>query len=246
MLPPTYWQTVSDGILAPSESEAARLLTGDHALKGLLQDADLSNSAALTALTIVEIWRLLHSTHPRAIVELGCGVSTRVFAHYARQREGLTGVAPKVYSVEHSPEWTAIATRRLADFGLASYVSMIEAPLEDVELDGIHSRCYARKALTRIPEESVDFCLIDGPPAVHEPLNRLGCLPLMSKYLADGCTVILDDTGRQGERQAIAHWRQMYPKQLHRMVGVFSSAGFATFTWTASLATRAMEARPSN
>jgi predicted O-methyltransferase YrrM len=246
MLPTAYWQTVSDSILAPSESAAVRLLTCDHTLKELLEDTDLSNSAAITPVTIVEVWRLLHATHPHAIVELGCGVSTRIFAHYARLRERTMGIAPKFYSVEHSPEWTAIVTRRLAELGLASYVTMIEAPLENVEIDGIQSRCYAPKALAaHIPQRSVDFCLIDGPPAVYEPLSRLGCLPLMSTYLGDTCTVILDDTARQGERQAIAHWRRMYPKQLQRVVGVFSSSGFATFTWTAPQAVHAREARPS-
>jgi predicted O-methyltransferase YrrM len=233
LVPPAYWQTVSDGILAPSESAAVRLLTHRHQLKELLGQADLSNSAAITPITIIEIWRLLNSNRPRVIVELGCGVSTRIFAHYARQCERMEGVLPKVYSIEHSPEWLDIVTRRLADCGLASYVTMIEAPLEKAEIDGIQSHCYAPEALARIPAESVDFCLIDGPPAVHEPLNRLGCLPLMFKYLAEGCTVILDDTARQGERQAIAHWRHMYAGQLHQLVGVFSSAGFASFTWTA-------------
>jgi predicted O-methyltransferase YrrM len=233
MVPAAYWQSLSDGILASSESAAARILTDDHPLKDLLRDSDLSNPAAVTPITIIEIWRLLMSTRPHAILELGCGVSTPIFAHYARQSERAGAATPKVYSIEHSREWIEIVTRRLTDLHLASYVTMIEAPLAHVDIGGIHTQCYDSGAVApRIPDGSIDFCLIDGPPAVQEPLNRLGCLPLVSKGLAESSTVLLDNTARQGERDVIAHWRRMYPGQLRRLSGVFSSSGFASFTWT--------------
>jgi hypothetical protein len=232
MVPADYWQAVSEAIFAPRELAAAQILARDHPLTSLLTPNDLSNPAAVTPITIIEIWRLLVSTGPRAILELGCGVSTPIFAYYARQRARSGGVIPKVYSIEHSPQWIDIVTRRLTDLQLASYVTMIAAPLTSVDVGGVRTECYDPKALEgRIPEESVEYCLIDGPPAIEEPLNRLGCLPLVSKWLAGGSTVLLDNTARQGEREVIARWRQMYPGQLRRLSGVFSSSGLASFVW---------------
>jgi predicted O-methyltransferase YrrM len=233
MVPAARWQGVSDSLLAPSETAAARILTQDHPLKELLSQDDLSNAAAVTPITIIEIWRILTSTRPHAILELGCGVSTSIFAYYARQCEGAGMAPPNVFSVEHSPEWIAIVARRLADQQLASYVTVIEAPLIGVDGGNVHTQCYDAHAIAaRIQRESIDFCLIDGPPAIDNPLNRLGCLPLVSHYLAEDSTVLLDNTARQGEREVIARWRQMYPGQLHRLSGVFSSSGFASFIWT--------------
>jgi predicted O-methyltransferase YrrM len=233
MVPTALWPGVSDSLLAPSEIAAARILTHDHPLKALLSQSDLANAAAVTPITIIEIWRLLTSTGPRAILELGCGVSTSIFAYYARQCERAGMAPPKVFSIEHSPEWIAIVTRRLADQQLASYVAVIEAPLTGVDSGSVHTQCYDAHAIAgRIPKESIDFCLIDGPPAIDNPLNRLGCLPLVSHYLAEDSTVLLDNTAREGEREVIARWRQTYPGQLRRIYGGFSSSGFASFIWT--------------
>src|SRR5437867_2416875 len=55
------------------------------------------------------------------------------------------------------------------------------------------------------------------------PLSRVGCLPIVARCLARGSTVLLDNTARDGERQAIAAWRRMYPSRLEHVSGAFTS-----------------------
>jgi predicted O-methyltransferase YrrM len=232
MVPASYWQRVSDQVFAPSERAAARVLAQEHPLKAILTETDLANAAAVTPVTIIEIWRLLMATRPHAILELGCGVSTLVFSYYASECARTSATTPAVYSIEHSPEWIGIVAQRLAALKLASHVTLIEAPLKKVHIAGVDTECYDSAALSgRLAEASVDFCLIDGPPAIQDPLSRVGCLPLISRCLARGSTVLLDNTARDGERQAIAAWRRMYPSQLGSVSGAFTSSGFASFVW---------------
>jgi predicted O-methyltransferase YrrM len=232
LLPAAYWQRVSDQVFAPSERAAARVLAQEHPLKAILNQGDLENAAAVTPVTIIEIWRLLMATRPRAILELGCGVSTLIFSYYANECARAGRPTPTVYSIEHSPEWIGIVAQRLGGLGLSSHVTMIEAPLKKVHVAGIDTECYDPAALAgRLPDASVEFCLIDGPPAIQDPLSRVGCLPLIARNLAGGSTVWLDNTGRDGERQVIAAWRRMYPAQLERVSGAFTSSGFASFVW---------------
>jgi predicted O-methyltransferase YrrM len=233
MVPAGRWQRLSDALFVPREEAAARILSANHPLSALLTESDLSNPAAVTPLTILEIWRLLTSLRPRAILELGCGVSTPIFAHYARIVEQAGGERPRVYSVEHSREWIEIVRRRLEKENLASFITSIEAPLRQIDIQGLRTDCYDPDALAgRIPSGSVDFCLIDGPPAVQQPLNRLGCLPLVSSYLTERATVLLDNTAREGERRVIAKWQETYPGRLAKLNGLFSSSGMASFVWT--------------
>jgi len=232
MVPASYWQRVSDQVFAPSERAAARVLAQEHPLKAVLNQGDLENAAAVTPVTIIEIWRLLTAARPRAILELGCGVSTVIFSYYASECARAGGPAPTVHSIEHSPEWIGIVAQRLAALGLSSHVTMIEAPLKKVHVAGIDTECYDPAALAgRVADASVDFCLIDGPPAIQDPLSRVGCLPLVAPCLTGGATVLLDNTARDGERQAIAAWRRMYPSQLEHVSGAFTSSGFASFVW---------------
>jgi predicted O-methyltransferase YrrM len=233
MVPAGRWQRLSDALFVPREEAAARILTANHPLSSLLTESDLTNPAAVTPLTILEIWRLLTALRPRAILELGCGVSTPIFAHYARTVEQTSGDRPRVYSVEHSREWIEIVKGRLEKEHLASYIASIEAPLRQVDIGGVRTDCYDAEAIAgRIPPASIDFCLIDGPPAVQQPLNRLGCLPLVSPYLTERATVLLDNTAREGERRVIAQWRQAYPGRLAELSGLFSSSGMASFVWS--------------
>ena len=91
MVPASYWQRVSDQVFAPSERAAARVLAQEHPLKAVLNQGDLENAAAVTPVTIIEIWRLLTAARPRAILELGCGVSTVIFSYYAANAPGQAG-----------------------------------------------------------------------------------------------------------------------------------------------------------
>jgi predicted O-methyltransferase YrrM len=207
-------------------------LSHDHPLSAILRPSDLDNPAAATPLTIMELWDRLEASEPNGILEFGCGVSTCVLACYARHRILSGASLPSVYSVEHSTEWIEIVGRRLEALDLASYVTLVEAPLTPVIIGSARIHCYAPQPIAAVvPARSIDFCIIDGPPALQEPLSRLGCLPLASPLLRPGAAVLVDDVGRAGERQAIARWRRMFPAQIVHLSAVLTSKGFASFTW---------------
>jgi hypothetical protein len=98
-------------------------LAQEHPLKAVLNQGDLENAAAVTPVTIIEIWRLLAAARPRAILELGCGVSTVIFSYYASECARAGRPAPTVHSIRALAGMDRIVAQRLAALGLSSAMS---------------------------------------------------------------------------------------------------------------------------
>jgi len=105
-------------------------------------------------------------------IEWGSGRSTAWFA--AR--------AGKVVSIEHDPEWAASVAARLQERGLSGAVSYRLCP--DGETESPDSE-YVR-TVGPVPDESVDFCLVDG-------LCRQWCALAALDKLRPGGLLIVDN-----------------------------------------------------
>jgi hypothetical protein len=127
---------------------------------------------------------------PGPVLECGSGLTTLVLATIA-ERSGSA-----VWSLEHERDWyvnvrSALDRQRLsADLLCTPLRSYGDFDWYDVD-----------------PAELPMFGLVicDGPPESTRG-GRYGLLPVLGERLAPGCTILLDDAGRSGERAALAQW----------------------------------------
>jgi len=125
------------------------------------------------------------------ILECGSGLTTLVLATIA-QRTG-----SPIWTLEHDPDWLRVAERGLRRFGLDANVRL--TPLRDYgDFD------WYDVAPTDVPTFGLVIC--DGPPNWTRG-GRYGLLPVLGERLAPGCTILLEDAGRPGERETLRRWQ---------------------------------------
>jgi hypothetical protein len=200
--------------------QASRELTVDaHALQTLsplltgpyLPFTSASMRPAALALVANDV--VLHDR--RIVLECGSGVSTIVLGRLLASRRG------RVVTLEHDRGWARIVRRLVAEDGLEDTVAIVEAALAPVPVGDLE--WYDLEVVTRaLSGLCCDLLLVDGPPAWREgqELARLPALPLLRQYCAASATIVLDDAGRQGEREIVRAWEreagisfQVYPAQ---------------------------------
>lgn len=133
---------------------------------------------------------LVHSARNpqvRTIVDLGSGVSTLVLAKSAP--------AARIISIDNSPEYAA-KTRQLLDDHKITNVDLRVAPLTSHPSGG---NWYNTSAIADIAE--IDLLFIDGPPATEDGKARHPAFTEAIKKLSPNAIVVLDDAGRDGEKQ---------------------------------------------
>ncbi len=140
---------------------------------------------------------------PAQIIECSSGLSTLILAR-ACERAG----SGMVWSLEHGAEYVAATRAALAAYGLQDWATVMHAPLRSTPLGEGTWQWYD---LSRLPPMRAGLLAIDGPPGFLQPLSRYPALPMLASRLAPGCQILLDDAGREDERQAVARWRARYP-----------------------------------
>lgn len=145
------------------------------------------------------------------VVECGSGVSTLVMA-YALDRAGGEG---RIIALEHAEEYLEQTVGLLEEHGLSHLAEVRHAPLEECEVDGHLGRWYAQDQL---PSGQIDLVFVDGPPAHRIQQARYPAVPLLYPELAEGALVVMDDYGREGEREVVERWREAHPDLLVRVV----------------------------
>ena len=128
----------------------------------------------------------------RPILECGSGLSTLLVGVIAQRTSN------RVWSLEHEPFWAKRARSALEKYKITS-----------VELCVSGLRDYGPYDWYALPKGEMpnNFSLVicDGPPG-NTRGGRYGLLPVMQKYLSADCTILLDDAGREDERQIAARW----------------------------------------
>jgi methyltransferase family protein len=100
---------------------------------------------------------LIADERPEIVVETGSGVSTLVIA-YCLERLG----RGRVIALEHDPRYAERTRAEIDRHGLARYATVVDAPLEPIEIDGERYRWHAPRALAGLPP--IDLVVDDGPP----------------------------------------------------------------------------------
>lgn len=148
---------------------------------------------------LLEIVSQILAQRPRKVLECGSGVSTLIMA-YALHRVG-TG---HLFSLEHRDVFAQKTSKLLKLHGLSDWVSLLSAPLREVELQGERWMWYEPAVLEDI--DTVDFAVVDGPPGATQPLVRYPLLPIIYGKLGRKAVVMVDDYNRTDERAVVERW----------------------------------------
>ena len=154
----------------------------------------------------------------RAVVELGSGASTVIFARAARELGG------RVVSVEHDPEWASGVRDLLSREGLGAVAEVVDAPLVPFEWPDDFDAgefspprsWYDAGAVRAACPERIELLVVDGPPGAESPdaLVRAPAVPELRDLLAEDWAMVLDDISRPAEQHAALQWRRMLSCEL--------------------------------
>ncbi len=158
-------------------------------------------SAAPDFLNMVSEYCL--SNKPQTIVECSSGTSSLVLSRCCQ----LNGIG-HVYSLENGEEFVRQTKQQLDDFFLSEFCDVIHSPLQDISLG---DEIYQWYTFNKLPEAEIDLLVIDGPPGFLQKNSRYPALPVLSKQMAEHCTIFLDDAAREDEQELVTQWLQMYP-----------------------------------
>lgn len=148
---------------------------------------------------------LVADEKPRLVVETGSGVSTLVIA-YALEQLG----RGRVIALDHDPTFAAKTRADIDRHGLGAFATVVDAPLEPIEVDGERHLWYAVSALDRHAPGEIDLVVDDGPPKYAGPMLRYASLPVLARRLSAQGLFVLDDVDDE-ERVILERWRKRYP-----------------------------------
>lgn len=159
------------------------------------------------------------------IVEFGTGISTFYISALITKHE----LPINFISFDHDKQWQDIIKRDLKKLGYQKSVELVTAPLKGNSASKNNLDWYQIDIIknTIAPkQELVDLLLVDGPLAHNNDLSlsRYPALPIMHEYMAEHCSIILDDTHRKGEQSVIKLWEQMFPLNFQYINPVCSMA----------------------
>lgn len=126
------------------------------------------------------------------VLECGSGLSTLIAGMIA-QRTG-----SRLWSLEHQPEWVEATNAALQRFGIDS-AAVCHVPVRNFgEYNWYDISC------VELPSR-FELVICDGPPGDTHG-GRYGLLPECAALLGPGCTVLLDDAQRPGEKAVLERW----------------------------------------
>jgi len=126
------------------------------------------------------------------ILDCGSGLTTIILGVIA-QKTGNT-----VWALEHQRFWG----ERVAQYLRRYHISSVRLHL--TKLVDYGEFCWYSVPIELLPD-NFSLVLCDGPPGQTRG-GRYGLLPVMRSKLAPGAVILLDDAGRQQERDTAARW----------------------------------------
>ncbi|MBX3280512.1 MAG: class I SAM-dependent methyltransferase, partial [Acidobacteria bacterium] len=166
---------------------------------------------------LLKLSELIFLRKPELVIELGSGVSTVIIASCLRQNG-----KGKLISLDHDPKYAQATRDAVMLHDLQDIVSVIYAPLQEVEVSGRRQPWYDIGQLN--PDRSIDLLVIDGPPLSVGELARYPALPMLADKLSGDAIIILDDAARPDERQVVAQWENEFQEKVFRYIDLEKGA----------------------
>lgn len=148
----------------------------------------------------------------KVIVEFGSGISTILLCKMIRQ---LALKDVKLISIDNNHEWLKIVKSYICqETNDDVNADFLVAELKKCEFSPYPSLWYDTAQLHVLEQYKghVDCVLVDGPEAWRKKntYSRYPALPFIHDYLAQNCSIFLDDTDRIGEKAIVELGREKY------------------------------------
>lgn len=153
----------------------------------------------------------IRANRPNVIVEASSGVSTLVSGYCVKELGH-----GKVVSMDHDAEYAAISRKNVAKHGLDDVAKVQHAALVQHSINGDDWKWYDLSVLEDV--DVIDMLVIDGPPQDVQSLSRYPALPLLLERLSEDAIIILDDAGRDDEREIVRRWLTEFPDFEERFI----------------------------
>ncbi len=148
---------------------------------------------------------------PESVVETGSGIST-IIGGYCLEKN----TVGNLISYDHEENFAHKSSKNLKLHKLENKASVIHAPLTELVLDGELYSWYDVNCISH--QDKIDLLVVDGPPGNSGSMARYPALPVFFERLSKNAVIILDDAGREAERQIVERWMSEYDVFEHEYI----------------------------
>ncbi|WNX83431.1 hypothetical protein RWV98_12510 [Agathobaculum sp. NTUH-O15-33] len=151
------------------------------------------------------MYRVLNETHPKKILELGLGQSTRMIAQYAAAFDDVEHIV-----VEQDLEWINFFQQ---NYSCPVSTKLLHVPAEEINFLNDDCTLVYRNLKEKLPSIQFDFMSIDGPGhSRSQKYRRIDALKLIPQNLSDSFCVLMDDVNDEYCNNAY----QLFAEKLYR------------------------------
>jgi predicted O-methyltransferase YrrM len=148
--------------------------------------------------------QLIYQYQPDHILECGSGTSTAFMAKLLKR----VNPEGRVTALEHLPEYAQETDQLLRNHAVETMAEVLRTPLRAWEVEDT-SRSWYGVDPDRLPENSIDLLVVDGPPHTTGDNPRYAAVFVLEKCLSDQCVIVLDDGKREEEKKAAKRWAEV-------------------------------------
>ena len=140
------------------------------------------------------MYRILNEVHPKRILELGLGQSTKMIAQYATSFDDVKHVV-----VENGKSWNDFM---LKSFQLSERSSIVQLDLEMATYKEDKAIRVYKNFKEQFVHSKFDFILIDGPIGSDmQQYSRIDILNILPGCIGEDFVIMMDDCERTAENQ---------------------------------------------
>jgi hypothetical protein len=207
-LPLLYWRFIRflfvrvfrwGGSISPEVTAEKGAALSPPELRQLLLE-DVLGEWSIDRSTVEFLWRKVHSERPRVILETGAGISTLMFALYAKSVVSRGEPAPTIISIDQTPWVKEKLDQRLQQNMLGENVHILCAPFKN----GQGYEFADQSIYDILGSARADWLLVDGPCGPEG--CRVSTLQRLGRFCKARTTWFLDDSFREGELQVLMDW----------------------------------------
>lgn len=171
------------------------------------------------------LYRILDEMHPRSILEMGLGQSSKLTGQYA----GCYGV--KHVIVEHDREWVDFFCNGWKRFSRQTRIML--TPLVESDFEGEKYFAYRDfHQVMKMMNTPMDLVLIDGPFGGAGPVgwrgtrSRRDIVGYLPQILSPDFVIMVDDCGRKGEQNLLMEIKEILSRHgVEYAAGIYAAGG---------------------
>jgi hypothetical protein len=159
---------------------------------------------AANASLLYLLFKILHKTKPKRILELGSGQSTKFTTRYVKEHE-----EAEITIIEDCEEWFEKTKPDIFPSKRSRYIC---SPLEQTKI-GRRKRLWYSTMVLAEEDTTYDLILVDGPFGTRR-FSRVGITNYLPKIIdKNNFIIVFDDAARIGELDSIRTIKKIFRKQ---------------------------------